>query len=96
MTFDNDDMDSSEGHVPLLLILSSKLSCFLFVCFLFCFFRENHVSNHVVGRTDQLPQELIVKSEGTEIFSQELPRVGVVVIIVVVRAQNNHISHQFP
>jgi len=36
---------------------------------------ENHVSNHVVERTDRLPAELIVKSEGTEIFSQELPRV---------------------
>ena len=68
-------MDSSEGHVPLSMMVSSKLSCFLF-------FRENHVSNHVVGRTDQLPQELIVKSEGTDIFSQELPRVGVVVLVV--------------
>ena len=68
--------------------MSSKLSCFLF-------FRENHVSNHVVGRTDQLPQELIVKSEGTEIFSQELPRVGVVVVTVVVRAQINHNFDQF-
>ena len=33
------------------------------------------MSNHVVERTDRLPAELIVKSEGTDIFSQELPRV---------------------
>ncbi|CAH3180765.1 unnamed protein product [Porites lobata] len=36
---------------------------------------ENNVSHHVVGRTEQLPSELIVNSQGTEIFSQELPRV---------------------
>ncbi|XP_031562047.1 protein SSUH2 homolog [Actinia tenebrosa] len=34
----------------------------------------NHLSNHVVERTD-LPDELLVNSSGTEIFSQELPRV---------------------
>ncbi|XP_028516749.1 protein SSUH2 homolog [Exaiptasia diaphana] len=34
----------------------------------------NHISNHVVERTD-LPNELIVGSQGTEIFNQELPRV---------------------
>lgn len=36
---------------------------------------ENQVSNHVVGRTDQLPNHLIVDSQGTEIFSEERPRV---------------------
>ena len=40
------------------------------------FYRENNVSHHVVGRTEQLPSELIVNSQGTEIFSQELPRVS--------------------
>ena len=34
------------------------------------------MSHHVVGRTEQLPSELIVNSQGTEIFSQELPRVS--------------------
>lgn len=34
------------------------------------------MSHHVVGRTEQLPDELIVNSQGTEIFSQELPRVS--------------------
>ena len=37
--------------------------------------RINHEASHVVERTD-LPDELIVDSQGTEIFSQELPRVG--------------------
>lgn len=33
------------------------------------------MSNHVVGRTDELPNHLIVDSQGTEIFSEERPRV---------------------
>lgn len=37
---------------------------------------ENNVSNHVVGQTShQIPDELVVGSQGTELFSQELPRV---------------------
>ena len=34
------------------------------------------MSHNVVGRTEQLPSELIINSPGTEIFSQELPRVS--------------------
>ena len=47
-----------------------------FASFCLHFYRENNVSHHVVGRTEQLPSELIVNSQGTEIFSQELPRVS--------------------
>ncbi|KAK2571297.1 Protein SSUH2-like protein [Acropora cervicornis] len=36
---------------------------------------ENHKSDEVVGQAIQLPDELVVDSEGTELFSQELPRV---------------------
>jgi len=35
---------------------------------------ETHADNHVTERTD-LPNELIIGSQGTNIFSQELPRV---------------------
>nr|XP_058949494.1 protein SSUH2 homolog [Pocillopora verrucosa] len=34
----------------------------------------NHIDNHVTERTD-LPDQLILGSQGTEIFTQELPRV---------------------
>ena len=40
----------------------------------FDFFRECHIDNHVTERTD-LPDHLIVGSQGTEIFTQEFPRV---------------------
>ena len=39
-----------------------------------CLFRECHIDNHVTERTD-LPNHLIVGSQGTDIFTQELPRV---------------------
>ena len=42
----------------------------------FDFFRECHIDNHVTERTD-LPDHLIVGSQGTEIFTQEFPRVTV-------------------
>ena len=41
---------------------------------IFDFFRECHIDNHVTERTD-LPDHLIVGSQGTEIFTQEFPRV---------------------
>ena len=37
--------------------------------------RANHIDNHVTERTD-LPDQLILGSQGTEIFTQELPRVN--------------------
>ena len=37
--------------------------------------RECHIDNHVTERTD-LPDHLIVGSQGTEIFTQELTRVN--------------------
>ena len=43
---------------------------------IFDFFRECHIDNHVTERTD-LPDHLIVGSQGTEIFTQEFPRVTV-------------------
>ena len=39
------------------------------------------MSHHVVGRTEQLPSELIVNSQGTEIFSQSF--LGSVVLIIL-------------
>lgn len=36
---------------------------------------KNHKSDEVVGQAIQLPGELVVDSKGTELFSQELPRV---------------------
>lgn len=35
---------------------------------------ESHIDNHVTERTD-LPNQLIIGSQGTDIFTQELPRV---------------------
>ena len=42
--------------------------------------RETHVDNHVTERTD-LPNELIIGSQGTNIFSQELPRVSILLCL---------------
>ena len=50
----------------------------------FDFFRECHIDNHVTERTD-LPDHLIVGSQGTEIFTQEFPRVTASFVRVCVR-----------
>jgi len=49
---------------------SGRLKCFIRLTVKW----KNHKDNHVVERSD-LPDELIVDAEGTEIFSQQLPRV---------------------
>ena len=41
----------------------------------FLFRRESQIANHVTERTD-LPNQLIIGSQGTDIFTQELPRVN--------------------
>ena len=38
------------------------------------------MDNHVTERTD-LPDELIIGSQGTNIFSQELPRVSILLCL---------------
>ena len=43
--------------------------------------RETHMDNHLTERTD-LPNELIIESQGTNIFCQELLRVSILVLKV--------------
>ena len=55
---------------------TGKYCSVVYFLFIYLHFYRENVSHHVVGRTEQLPSELIVNSQGTEIFSQELPRVS--------------------
>lgn len=60
----------------ILIIIIFTVIVVIGIIIIYLFLRENHVSNHVVERTDRLPTDLIVNSQGTEIFRQELPRVS--------------------